>query len=167
MAAPSKDPEGGAPDLGDDERRHPAVLRKSELNPGGEVLLSRSRTPSTPTKSSHSPPNGEAIALPQRFHPVDFAYAIHSEVWRSTVGAKVNGRLSPLHRSRSTGATVEIMTTKNEDADQRGLAEVRSLLTRPHEDSPVLREGTPPEALLAVTRCSLRACVIASCRCRR
>lgn len=61
-------------------------------------------------------PNGEAIALPNGSTPVDFAYAIHSEVGDRTVGAKVNGRLVPLHTVLPTGATVEIMTTKNEDA---------------------------------------------------
>lgn len=61
-------------------------------------------------------PNGEAIALPNGSTPVDFAYAIHSEVGDRTVGAKVNGRLVPLHTVLPTGATVEIMTTKNEEA---------------------------------------------------
>lgn len=61
-------------------------------------------------------PDGEAIALPSGSTPVDFAYAIHSEVGDRTVGAKVNGRLVPLHTVLPTGATVEIMTTKSENA---------------------------------------------------
>ena len=61
-------------------------------------------------------PDGEAIALPAGSTPVDFAYAIHSEVGDRTVGAKVNGRLVPLHTVLPTGSTVEITTTKNEDA---------------------------------------------------
>lgn len=61
-------------------------------------------------------PNGEAIALPAGSTPVDFAYNIHSEVGDRTIGAKVNGRLVPLHTQLPTGVTVEIMTTKNEDA---------------------------------------------------
>ncbi len=61
-------------------------------------------------------PNGEAIALPSGSTPVDFAYAIHSEVGDRTVGAKVNGRLVPLHTMLPTGVTVEIMTTKDEEA---------------------------------------------------
>ena len=61
-------------------------------------------------------PTGQAIALPAGSTPVDFAYAIHTQVGNRTVGAKVNGRLVPLHTVLPTGATVEIMTTKNEDA---------------------------------------------------
>src|SRR5258707_498470 len=55
-------------------------------------------------------PRGEVIALPQDATPVDFAYAIHTEVGHRTVGAKVNGRLVPLESPLSngeTGVTVE------------------------------------------------------------
>ena len=111
-------PEGaGHPDFGDDERRHPAVYcRDFELQPRvGEVLrVARGHPRHRRNRGAH--PNGEAIALPNGSTPVDFAYAIHSEVGDRTVGAKVNGRLVPLHTVLPTGATVEIMTTKNEDA---------------------------------------------------
>ena len=61
-------------------------------------------------------PRGEVIALPQDATPVDFAYAIHTEVGHRTVGAKVNGRLVPLESPLSNGETVEILTSKAPDA---------------------------------------------------
>src|SRR5258707_10960513 len=61
-------------------------------------------------------PRGEVIALPQDATPVDFAYAIHTEVGHRTVGAKVNGRLVSLESPLSNGETVEILTSKATDA---------------------------------------------------
>src|SRR5215472_666225 len=53
-------------------------------------------------------PRGEVIALPQGATPVDFAYAIHTEVGHRTIGARVNGRLVALESALSNGDTVEI-----------------------------------------------------------
>ena len=61
-------------------------------------------------------PRGEVIALPQDATPVDFAYAIHTEVGHRTVGAKVNGRLVSLESPLANGETVEILTSKAPDA---------------------------------------------------
>src|SRR5580693_4546234 len=61
-------------------------------------------------------PRGEVIALPKGATPVDFAYAIHTEVGHRTVGAKVDGRLVPLESTLSNGETVEIFTSKAHDA---------------------------------------------------
>ncbi len=61
-------------------------------------------------------PRGEVIALPQGSTPVDFAYAIHTEVGHRTVGARVNGRLVALESTLDTGDTVEIFTNKTQEA---------------------------------------------------
>jgi GTP diphosphokinase / guanosine-3',5'-bis(diphosphate) 3'-diphosphatase len=61
-------------------------------------------------------PRGEVLALPQGATPVDFAYAIHTEVGHRTIGARVNGRLVALESELSNGDTVEIFTSKAQDA---------------------------------------------------
>jgi GTP pyrophosphokinase len=57
-------------------------------------------------------PKGKVIALPANSTPVDFAYAIHTEVGHRCIGAKVNGRLVPLDTKLSSAETVEIFTSK-------------------------------------------------------
>ncbi len=61
-------------------------------------------------------PQGDVISLPQGATPVDFAYAVHTEVGHRTVGARVNGRLVSLESELSNGETVEILTSKAPDA---------------------------------------------------
>jgi len=57
-------------------------------------------------------PKGDLIALPRGSTPVDFAYAVHSAVGDTCVGAKINGRLTPLRTPLSNGDQVEIITSK-------------------------------------------------------
>lgn len=61
-------------------------------------------------------PKGRVIGLPTGATPVDFAYAVHTEVGHRTMGAKVNGRLVPLDSTLSSGDVVEVLTSKNPDA---------------------------------------------------
>ncbi len=57
-------------------------------------------------------PRGDVIALPTGATPVDFAYAVHTEVGHHTIGARVNGRLVPLESALENGDVVEVFTSK-------------------------------------------------------
>src|SRR5881227_2735790 len=57
-------------------------------------------------------PKGDLIALPRGATPVDFAYAVHSEIGDTCVGAKINGRLLPLRTRLQNGDQVDIVTSK-------------------------------------------------------
>jgi GTP diphosphokinase / guanosine-3',5'-bis(diphosphate) 3'-diphosphatase len=61
-------------------------------------------------------PRGQVVALPQGATPVDFAYAIHTDVGHRTIGARVNGRLVALESTLDNGDTVEIFTSKAQEA---------------------------------------------------
>lgn len=61
-------------------------------------------------------PKGKVIGLPAASTPVDFAYAVHTDVGHRTMGAKVNGRLVPLETELNSGDVVEIFTSKSSDA---------------------------------------------------
>jgi len=61
-------------------------------------------------------PKGRVITLPTGATPVDFAYAIHTEVGHRCIGARVNGRLVPLESAMQSGETCEIFTSKVEGA---------------------------------------------------
>jgi len=58
-------------------------------------------------------PKGEVKTLPAGATPIDFAYAVHTDVGHRTVGAKVNGRIVPLHYHLHSGDRVEILTGKS------------------------------------------------------
>jgi GTP pyrophosphokinase len=61
-------------------------------------------------------PKGRVITLPVNSTPVDFAYAVHTEVGHACIGARVNGRLVSLDSSLASGDTCEIFTSKVDDA---------------------------------------------------
>ncbi|GCE75164.1 RelA/SpoT family protein [Cellulomonas biazotea] len=61
-------------------------------------------------------PKGDVIGLPSGSTPVDFAYAVHTEVGHRTMGARVNGRLVPLDSALENGDVVDVFTSKSETA---------------------------------------------------
>ena len=61
-------------------------------------------------------PKGEAVTLPTGSTPVDFAYAVHTEVGHRCIGAKVNGKLVALESTLKTGDKVEVFTSKDANA---------------------------------------------------
>ena len=84
-------------------------------------------------------PKGKVIALTANATPVDFAYAIHTEVGHRCIGAKVNGRLVPLDTRLNSADTVEIFTSKAPDGRAvPRLAGHGGLVPGPHQDPPVV-----------------------------
>jgi GTP pyrophosphokinase len=61
-------------------------------------------------------PKGDVVALPSGSTPVDFAYAVHTEVGHRCMGARVNGRLVPLESTLDNGDVVEVFTSKTDAA---------------------------------------------------
>lgn len=61
-------------------------------------------------------PKGKVVGLPAGATPVDFAYAVHTEIGHRTIGAKVNSRLVPLESKLQPGDVVEVLTSKSESA---------------------------------------------------
>jgi GTP pyrophosphokinase len=75
-------------------------------------------------------PRGKVIVLPRDATPIDFAYAIHSDVGHTCVGAKVNGRIVPLRSALRNGDVVEIMTQPNHEPSKDWLAFVKTSRAR-------------------------------------
>ena len=71
-------------------------------------------------------PKGTVKELPKGATPVDFAYAIHTEVGDHCVGAKVNGKIVPLRHEVSSGDTIEILTSPNQTPHKDWLKFVRT-----------------------------------------
>jgi len=75
-------------------------------------------------------PKGQIKSLPKGATPVDFAYAIHSEVGDQCVGAKVNGRMVPLKYQLQTGESVAIITQKGHQPSKDWLSFVKTVKAR-------------------------------------
>ena len=69
-------------------------------------------------------PQGDVVALPAGASPIDFAYAVHTEVGHHCAGAKVNGQLVRLTHRLTTGDTVEIITSPHQKPRQEWLDNV-------------------------------------------
>jgi GTP pyrophosphokinase len=75
-------------------------------------------------------PKGKVVVLPKDSSPVDFAYAIHTEVGNTTVGAKVNGRIVPLRMKLKNGDIVEITTQAGHNPSRDWLSFTKSSMAR-------------------------------------
>ena len=75
-------------------------------------------------------PRGKVIVLPRDATPIDFAYAIHSDVGQTCVGAKVNGRIVPLRYALRNGDIVEIMTQPGHQPSKDWLSLVKTARAR-------------------------------------
>src|SRR5579885_3102812 len=81
---------------------------------GPEEFLEHTRLEMFPDQVFAFTPKGDLIALPRGATPIDFAYAVHSEVGDRCVGAKINGRMTPLRTQLQNGDQVEIVTSRNQ-----------------------------------------------------
>ena len=77
-------------------------------------------------------PKGDIIDLPEGACPIDFAYAVHSEIGNHCVGAKINGKIIPLSNKLKNGDVVEILIDKNRKPSKDWLKFVKTGMARSH-----------------------------------
>ncbi len=77
-------------------------------------------------------PRGDVVDLPVAATPIDFAYAIHSDLGDHIAGAKVNGKMVPLDTTLHNGDIVEVQTKKNAGPKQKWLDFAKTTLARRH-----------------------------------
>lgn len=75
-------------------------------------------------------PKGDALDLPEGATPIDFAYAIHSEIGHQCAGAKINGKIMPLDAELQSGDMVEILIQKNKKPSKDWLNFVKTNLAK-------------------------------------
>lgn len=75
-------------------------------------------------------PRGDVISLPKGATPIDFAYAIHTEIGNQCTGAKVNGKIVPLVYDLKTGDTCEVVVTKGHTPSKDWLQFVKTVKAR-------------------------------------
>ena len=84
-------------------------------------------------------PKGDVVDLPLNSTPIDFAYAIHSEIGDHTSGAKINGKLVSLDTTLANGDIVQIETKKNSKPSRKWLKFVRTSIARRHINNTLSR----------------------------
>ncbi|HTL22638.1 MAG TPA: bifunctional (p)ppGpp synthetase/guanosine-3',5'-bis(diphosphate) 3'-pyrophosphohydrolase [Mycobacteriales bacterium] len=117
IAAHWKYKEGGGPAPGGDDMawlRQLLDWQKEAADPG--EFLDSLRFDLHSAEVFVFTPKGDVISLPAGATPVDFAYAVHTEVGHRCIGARVNGRLVPLESTLDNGDVVEVFTSKAESA---------------------------------------------------
>jgi guanosine-3',5'-bis(diphosphate) 3'-pyrophosphohydrolase len=77
-------------------------------------------------------PRGDVVDLPAKATPVDFAYAIHSDLGNHVSGSKVNGKMVPLHTELHNGDIVDIQTKKSAEPKHKWLDFAKTTLARRH-----------------------------------
>jgi GTP pyrophosphokinase len=75
-------------------------------------------------------PGGDVKRLPKGSTPIDFAFHVHTKVGERCQGAKINGRIAPLHRELKNGDTIEILTGPNAKPSRDWLSHVRTARAR-------------------------------------
>ncbi|MEX2260823.1 MAG: bifunctional (p)ppGpp synthetase/guanosine-3',5'-bis(diphosphate) 3'-pyrophosphohydrolase [Bryobacteraceae bacterium] len=132
IAAHWKYKEGRSGPAQDDHRvawlRHLVEWQREMQDPG--EFLSTLKVDLYPEEVYTFTPRGKVIVLPRDATPIDFAYAIHSDVGNTCVGAKVNNRIVPLRYTLRNGDIVEIMTQANHLPSKDWLAVVKTSRAR-------------------------------------
>jgi GTP pyrophosphokinase len=132
IAAHWKYKEGRKGPAADDQRiawlRHLVEWQRDMQDPG--EFMSTLKVDLYPEEAYTFTPRGKVIILPKDATPVDFAYAIHSDVGNTCCGAKVNGRIVPLRSALRNGDIVEIMTQPGHQPSKDWLGFVKTSRAR-------------------------------------
>jgi GTP diphosphokinase / guanosine-3',5'-bis(diphosphate) 3'-diphosphatase len=132
IAAHWKYKEGRKGPAADDQRiawlRHLVEWQREVQDPG--EFMSTLKVDLYPEEVYTFTPRGKVLVLPRDATPIDFAYAIHSDVGHTCIGAKVNGRIVPLRSTLRNGDIVEIMTQAGHEPSKDWLAFVKTTRAR-------------------------------------
>jgi len=132
VAAHWKYKDGKSATAGDDQRivwMRQLIEWVQEMQEPAE-FLSTLRVDLYPEEVYAFTPKGKVIPLPRGATPVDFAYAVHTEVGNTCVGARVNGQMVSLRHALSNGDVVEVITQKGHTPSRDWLTFVRSSRAR-------------------------------------